>query len=107
MVDIRHQEEDTQCSFTSCYIQQFYVLFKNEDGWCQQKRKPVKEFKNWPIFKFLYFNLSAFQREAAITSKSTYFWLVAKLYRGHLPYAGHLGPSPEVGMDKVKSSSVW
>lgn len=43
----------------------FYLKMKMDD--VGSKRKTVKEFKNWPIFMFIYFSTSTFQKEAATT----------------------------------------
>ena len=80
--------------FTFRDIQWFYVLFKNEDGWCQQESKTVRKFKNWPIFVFIYFNTSTFQREKATTENVPSGSL--------LSCAGHFWAHPEVGLCPVR-----
>ena len=67
IVDVMQSEGSHSTWFTFRDIQRFSVLFKNEDGWCQQESKTVRKFKNWPIFVFIYFNTSTFQREKATT----------------------------------------
>lgn len=71
MVDIMESKGRHSMWFTFCDIQQFSVLFKNEDGWYQQERKTVRKFKNWPIFMFIYFSTSTFQRETATSAKTS------------------------------------
>lgn len=80
--------------FTFRDIQRFSVLFKNEDGWCQQESKTVRKFKNWPIFMFIYFNTSTFQREKATTEKVPSGSLLSR--------AGHFWAHPEVGLCPVR-----
>ena len=84
--------------FTFRDIQQFSVLFKNEDGWCQQDSRTVRKFKNWPIFVFIYFNTSTFHREKATTEKVSSGSLLSSA--GEV--LGISGAHPEVGIGQVR-----
>lgn len=70
MVDVMQSEGSHSMWFTFKVIYSgflFYLKMKMDD--VSKESKTVRKFQNWPIFMFIYFNTSTFQREKATTEK--------------------------------------